>query len=200
MVFFLKIIVLFFLLYLLLKLQRHAEKAFVLKNIEKGLIIESKSLEVFKYCEYIILLIISVEYNTINYGFLDSIQPWLRIVSVILFFIGMILRMIAIRTLGRFWSFRVELKKDHMIIKYGIYRYCKHPAYIGNIYLAARAIFFEAIISSVLSIILIIIFGLYRIRLEEKYILKPLRERTISKNYDKHTNNNTIESSYTSLS
>ncbi len=46
---------------------------------------------------------------------------------------SLILRNVAIRTLGKFWSLQVEIRQQHQLIREGIYRYLRHPAYAAII-------------------------------------------------------------------
>ena len=34
-------------------------------------------------------------------------------------------------TLGRYWSIRIEIKKDHQVVEKGPYRVSRHPYYLG---------------------------------------------------------------------
>ncbi len=47
----------------------------------------------------------------------------------VLYIGSVILRNIAIRALGRFWSLQIEIRQEHQLIREGIYRYLRHPAY-----------------------------------------------------------------------
>ena len=42
---------------------------------------------------------------------------------------SVILRNVAIRTLGRFWSLHVEIRSQHQLIREGVYNWIRHPAY-----------------------------------------------------------------------
>ena len=46
-----------------------------------------------------------------------------------LFVVSAIVRLIAIRTLGRFWSLHLEIRDGHQLVRSGIYEYVRHPAY-----------------------------------------------------------------------
>jgi len=54
-------------------------------------------------------------------------------IGVALFIVGIVFRLVAIRTLGEFYSHRVRVVKEHRIIKHGPYRFVCHPAYTGMI-------------------------------------------------------------------
>ena len=51
--------------------------------------------------------------------------------GVALFAAGETLRLVAIRTLGRFFTINVRLHDGHQVIQHGIYRRVRHPAYTG---------------------------------------------------------------------
>ena len=50
-------------------------------------------------------------------------------VGLALFVVAMIVRVTAIRALGRFWSLHLEIRQEHKLITEGVYRYLRHPAY-----------------------------------------------------------------------
>ena len=50
-------------------------------------------------------------------------------VNAPLFAVSLGVRLTAIRTLGRFWSLNLEIRGDHQLVREGIYRYMRHPAY-----------------------------------------------------------------------
>lgn len=50
-------------------------------------------------------------------------------VGLIVFVTALVLRNVAIQTLGRLWSIHLEIRKDHQLIREGIYARLRHPAY-----------------------------------------------------------------------
>ena len=46
-----------------------------------------------------------------------------------MFAASLIVRNVAIRTLGRFWSLHVEIRSEHQLVREGIYNVVRHPAY-----------------------------------------------------------------------
>jgi len=46
---------------------------------------------------------------------------------------GVVLRVGAIRTLGKFFTFQVGIRPDHRIVREGPYRWVRHPAYAGSV-------------------------------------------------------------------
>lgn len=48
-----------------------------------------------------------------------------------LFVVANVVRMTAIRTLGKFWSLHIEIREQHQFVRDGIYRHVRHPAYLS---------------------------------------------------------------------
>ena len=46
-----------------------------------------------------------------------------------LFVVALVVRLTAVRTLGKYWSLHLEIRPDHQLITDGIYRHLRHPAY-----------------------------------------------------------------------
>jgi protein-S-isoprenylcysteine O-methyltransferase Ste14 len=63
---------------------------------------------------------------------LSGVQPLSTIaVGASIFVSGIALRLIAIRTLGRFYSHRIRVSSDQTVVDTGPYRLMRHPAYTG---------------------------------------------------------------------
>jgi len=54
-------------------------------------------------------------------------------ISLAIMWAGIIIRFLAIRTLGRHFRTIIHIRDDHTIVKTGLYRYIRHPAYLGSI-------------------------------------------------------------------
>ena len=65
------------------------------------------------------------------FGGRRKFQPWLAALAFGLFATGQALRLIAIRTLGWRWSTRVLTMPGAAPVQHGIYRYLRHPNYLG---------------------------------------------------------------------
>jgi methyltransferase len=60
-----------------------------------------------------------------------AFQPWLSALATLCFAVGQCLRYAAIHALGRRWSVRVFTLPGAAPITRGIYRYLRHPNYLG---------------------------------------------------------------------
>jgi protein-S-isoprenylcysteine O-methyltransferase Ste14 len=84
---------------------------------------------------------------------------------------GVLIRFVAIVTLKRNFSGLLRIREGHTLIKTGIYRWVRHPAYLGAIILFLG---FPVMLSSVLGFLvtlLLIPVLLHRIKLEESMLI-----------------------------
>jgi protein-S-isoprenylcysteine O-methyltransferase Ste14 len=87
--------------------------------------------------------------------------------------LGIIIRQYSIYILGKYFSPHVEIQKEHKLIEKGLYKYIRHPSYLGSILsLTGLSIAFESLLSLIFSLILSSIFYGYRINVEEKELIK----------------------------
>ena len=77
---------------------------------------------------YILIVLSSVaEYFLI----IKTVNVFVAISGFIVFLAGVFLRRMSGENLGRNWSLHVEIKENHELITVGIYKYLKHPYYLG---------------------------------------------------------------------
>jgi len=50
-------------------------------------------------------------------------------IGLALYILSLVLRNVAIRTLGRYFSLHIEIRQQHELIQEGVYRYVRHPIY-----------------------------------------------------------------------
>ncbi len=104
-------------------------------------------------------------------SFAFDYAPFLGLALIIA---GSIIRWVAIRTLGRFFTVEVTIFDDHRLISIGIYRYVRHPAYSGSLLsFLGLGIFFSNWLSLLIIFLPIFSVFLYRMKIEER----ALREK-----------------------
>lgn len=54
---------------------------------------------------------------------------WVTLIGVAGHIGSVLLRKVAIRTLGRMWSLQVEIREQHQLVREGVYRFVRHPIY-----------------------------------------------------------------------
>jgi len=100
--------------------------------------------------------------------------------GVTLFVVSLVVRLTAIRTLGRFWSLDLEIRAEHRLVTEGIYRYVRHPAYsaimleIVSVPLVANA--FGALALALFGYVPLL---LWRWRCEEREMIQKFGDRYI---------------------
>ena len=107
------------------------------------------------------------------------IYPWNTFfgIGMVLVVAGLAIRAHSILTLKRFFTYSVAKVEDQKIIEAGLYKFIRHPGYLGQL-----MIFFGISISlsnwlSVLLMMLTVTVGyLYRIQVEERFMLEVMGE------------------------
>ena len=107
-------------------------------------------------------------------------------IGMTLFVIGFMIRIYSILTLKQYFTYSVAKVENHKIIATGLYKFIRHPGYLGQLIIF---IGISTSISNWLSILLMMIpvsLGyLYRIKVEEKFMTDQLGEDY--KNYQERT-------------
>ena len=100
--------------------------------------------------------------------------------------VGVIIRFIAIRTLGKFFTVKLSIDDEHRLINTGLYKTIRHPAYTGSMlsFLGLGLSFNNWLCLFVIAIPVYSAF-IYRIRVEEKLLLQ--QPELFYAEYMKHT-------------
>jgi protein-S-isoprenylcysteine O-methyltransferase Ste14 len=98
-------------------------------------------------------------------------------IGMILVAVGFAIRIHAIRTLKQYFTYSVANVDGHKIIERGLYRFIRHPGYLGQLIIF---IGISTSLSNWLSVLLMMIpvfLGyLYRVKVEEKFMVEQLGE------------------------
>lgn len=90
---------------------------------------------------------------------------------------GLALRIWAVLTLGRFFTWFITVYDDHQVIRSGPFRFIRHPAYCGALILfVSTLIFLHAWVGALLSLGFQLFAYLRRINYEEAFMLDRLGE------------------------
>lgn len=107
------------------------------------------------------------------------VSPWFFYpeISVSIFgstlaLIGVCLRFYAIQTLSIYFDANIQIKENHELIQYGLFRYIRHPSYTGSLltFIGFGIASLNALTAIVLPAFLIAAY-IKRIRLEEKVLI-----------------------------
>ncbi len=98
------------------------------------------------------------------------------ILGLVLFLLGFSLRLLAIFTLGSRWTTRIIILKNAPSIQKGIYRYMKHPNYLGVILeLAGVPLIFGNYWTAILISLINLIVLRHRMTIEENALKQELQ-------------------------
>jgi len=90
---------------------------------------------------------------------------------------GLSLRIWAVLTLGRFFTWFITVYEDHQVIRSGPFRFIRHPAYCGALILfVSTLIFLHAWVGALLSLVFQLLAYVRRIRYEEAMMIDRLGE------------------------
>ena len=90
---------------------------------------------------------------------------------------GFIIRLIALLYLGKFYTRTVRIIDNHKVISSGIYRYLRHPGYMGVILtFTGAAIAILNLYSMIYIIIIMPVSYIYRINVEEQMLVDHFGE------------------------
>jgi protein-S-isoprenylcysteine O-methyltransferase Ste14 len=108
--------------------------------------------------------------DTIRLETLTGLNLTLFIIGVSMIIIGMLIRMMAIMTLKANFSGMLRIREGHTLTKNGIYRWIRHPAYLGAIILFLGIPVIASSIIGFLVMFLLVPYLVHRIKLEEKML------------------------------
>ena len=108
------------------------------------------------------------------------------VIGMALFVIGFMIRIHSILTLKQYFTYSVAKVENHKLIETGLYKFIRHPGYLGQLIIF---IGISISISNWLSILLMVIpvaMGyIYRIKVEERFMIEQMGEKYL--NYQKRT-------------
>ena len=86
---------------------------------------------------------------------------------------GMVVRWVAILSLGRMFTVDVAIQADHVLVQKGLYKFVRHPSYSGLLLeFAGLAVYFGTWVSMIVIVVPVTCAMLYRIRWEEVALRK----------------------------
>jgi len=104
----------------------------------------------------------------------------LSLAGLLLIILGLAVRWTAILTLKRYFTVDVSIAGNHQIIKKGIYRIIRHPAYAGSLLsFLGLGLSFSNWLSTAVILIPIGAAFLYRIRVEERVLSEVFGEEYV---------------------
>jgi protein-S-isoprenylcysteine O-methyltransferase len=97
------------------------------------------------------------------------ISIW-NIAGLVLFVVGLTIAFVAVFTLRRSYYSTLMIMEDHQLITHGIYRFTRHPIYLGVLIGIMGVPVYAPSLYGFLTMLLLIPISLNRIRMEEKLL------------------------------
>jgi len=105
---------------------------------------------------------------------------WLSIAGLVLGAAGLVIRVEAFRTLGRFFTRTLREAEDHTLVTTGIYKYIRHPGYLSDLMIfIGIALALDNLILLIVIPLLFIPAYIYRIHVEERMLIGIFGDRYI---------------------
>jgi protein-S-isoprenylcysteine O-methyltransferase Ste14 len=102
-------------------------------------------------------------------------------IGLALVVIGFIIRIHSLLTLKQYFTYSVAKVEDHKIIETGLYKFIRHPGYLGQLIIF---IGISTALSNWLSVLLMMVpvtIGyIYRIKVEERFMIEQMGESYLS--------------------
>jgi protein-S-isoprenylcysteine O-methyltransferase Ste14 len=112
-------------------------------------------------------ILVSPVLNSHGIGFIKA-SPVLNIIGLIIGLLGLIVRIAAAATLGRFFTRTLRQTNEHRLITGGLYKYLRHPGYLGNMLVfIGSSVAMNNYIPIIMTGILTLSVYIYRIKMEE---------------------------------
>jgi protein-S-isoprenylcysteine O-methyltransferase Ste14 len=129
---------------------------------------------------------IGIPFAFLTYGRMEFGEPYLAILGLVVIFVGVSIRFIAMRTLSTHFTYAVSIQEQHELIEQGLYRHIRHPAYLGEllIFLGIGLAFANWVSLVSLFVCPFIAFSV-RMNVEEKALLEHFAVRYVE--YRKRT-------------
>ena len=110
----------------------------------------------------------------------------IQLIGLVFLFLGVVLRLMVVYNLGKYFTVDVTIRKDHHLKTDGFYKYVRHPSYAFSLLtFVGLAIVLNNYIAAAVLLIPVFYMFLYRINIEEKALSNQFgKEYT---NYMKNT-------------
>ena len=96
----------------------------------------------------------------------------INVVIIVFAVMGLIVAMIARRTLAGNWSRAVAFKEDHELITTGLYHYVRHPIYTGVLLMILATALSVGTLSAGIGFVIIVLGLWFKLRAEEEILTK----------------------------
>jgi len=163
--------ILFVIVIIVIVLERFWETFLSHKSHDKGIIENQWTLWGLTLIYGLIIFLTLLEYFII----IRKINYTISALGFCLFTVAFWGRYYSIKALGRFHSINIEVKKGHILIKNGLYKYIRHPYYLSiMLEVSGIALFGNAFYTFCFALMTYIPLVFIRVALEETMMIKNI--------------------------
>ena len=128
--------------------------------------------------------IANIHFDTFSVAITDKI--WIVYLGLLLIFAGIFGRLIIIKSLGKYFTVDVTIRKEHKIKKDGFYSVLRHPSYSASLLtFLGLGLYLNNWVSLAVAVIPPFLAFSYRISVEEKALIEQFGQEYLD--YKKHT-------------
>jgi protein-S-isoprenylcysteine O-methyltransferase Ste14 len=110
-------------------------------------------------------------------GRIETGSDFISLLGLALLPAGIAIRWTAIRTLGKYFTGKVLIKEDHRLVRGGLYKHLRHPAYTGALVAhLGLGLSFSNSFSIALSFAPYFVAAMYRMHVEEQALTEAFGE------------------------
>ena len=114
-------------------------------------------------------------------GHIQTGSIFIGMLGLTLLFAGVAFRWAAINTLGKYFTGTVLIKGDHRLVRTGLYKHLRHPAYTGTLVAhLGLGLSFSNWFSLSPSVVPYFVAAMYRMRVEEEALIEAFGEEYIT--------------------
>ena len=134
----------------------------------------------------IIFITMGIFIRNSGLGFINAYAELIHNFGLSLIILGLIIRWVAILKLKSMFTVDVSIQQNHKIVKLGIYKTIRHPAYLGSLLsFLGLGLAFVNWVSLIIIFVPILISFINRIQVEEKVLINEFGEEYL--NYSNNT-------------
>ena len=128
--------------------------------------------------------IANIHFDTFSLAITDKI--WIVYLGLLLIFAGIFGRLIIIKSLGKYFTVDVTIRKEHKIKKDGFYSVLRHPSYSASLLtFLGLGLYLNNWVALAVAVIPPVLAFSYRISVEEKALIEQFGQEYLD--YKKHT-------------
>ncbi|HOT46419.1 MAG TPA: isoprenylcysteine carboxylmethyltransferase family protein [Spirochaetota bacterium] len=121
---------------------------------------------------------IGIPVSFAGYGKIEALFPYISLAGFLVIATGLSIRLMAIRTLAEHFTYTVKIIDNHQLITSGIYKYIRHPSYLGqSLIFLGCGLAFANWLSIVFLFLPNFLAALYRISIEEKVLINHFNDQ-----------------------